>query len=380
MNYLKLKDICNIKKGKKVTEAKNSDEGVTRYIQIDDLRNNNSIKYCIPDSNYIYVEKKDIIIAWDGANAGTVGFNLEGAIGSTLAKIEVIDSKIFEPFLAVYLQSKFEYFQRTATGATIPHISRKSLENLDIPIYSLEEQKKIYSIINQAKQLILKRQSQISALDELSQSLFLEMFGDPIGNIKKWPKEKLGQLCEVVRGGSPRPIQKYLGGNVPWIKIGDGTKGDNIYINSTKEFIDESGISKSRIVEKGDVIFANCGVSLGFARIVNIRGCIHDGWLAFNNIDSRINKIFLLKLLNNYTEYFRKTAPEGTQPNLNTSIMKNFEAIIPPLELQELYEKSVFELKEVKNKLLLLLNYFKDLYNSLIEQAFKGELFQEQGY
>lgn len=160
------------------------------------------------------------------------------------------------------------------------------------------------------------------------------MFGDININNKKWESEPLGALCTIVRGGSPRPIEKFLGGNIPWIKIGDATDGDNIYLSSTKEHIIEEGVKKSRLVKSGSLIFANCGVSLGFARIITFDGCIHDGWLAMEDIDKRLDKVFLLQSLNQMTEHFRAIAPAGTQPNLNTAIMKAYQQVIPPIELQ----------------------------------------------
>lgn len=101
----------------------------------------------------------------------------------------------------------------------------------------------------------------------------------------------------------------------------------------------QDAVAKSRLVKAGSLIFANCGVSLGFARIITFEGCIHDGWLAMENIDERLNKIFLLQALNQMTEHFRKIAPSGTQPNLNTSIMKSHRQIIPPMEIQNDYIK-----------------------------------------
>ena len=77
------------------------------------------------------------------------------------------------------------------------------------------------------------------------------------------------------------------------------------------------------------------GVSLGFARIITFDGCIHDGWLAIEDIDSSLDKVFLLHSLNQMTEHFRKIAPAGTQPNLNTAIMKAYKQIIPPKKLQK---------------------------------------------
>lgn len=147
--------------------------------------------------------------------------------------------------------------------------------------------------------------------------------------------QPLGELCTIVRGGSPRPIKKFLGGNIPWIKIGDATEGENIYLHSTKEHIIQEGVTKSRLVKAGSLIFANCGVSLGFARIITFDGCIHDGWLAMENVDFRLDKVFLLQALNQTTNHFRKIAPAGTQPNLNTGIMKSYLQIIPPMQLQK---------------------------------------------
>ena len=179
------------------------------------------------------------------------------------------------------------------------------------------------------------------------------MFGDVKTNDKKWESRPLRELCEITRGGSPRPIAQYLGGTIPWIKIGDATDGDDIYITSTKEHIIEAGVKKSRYVKAGSLIFANCGVSLGFCRIINIDGCIHDGWLALQDIDKSLKKVFLLMTINQLTDYFRSIAPGATQPNLNTEIMGNYLQIIPPLEMQQEYiafvkqsDKSKFELKK----------------------------------
>ncbi len=163
------------------------------------------------------------------------------------------------------------------------------------------------------------------------------MFGDIKTNEKNWLSKPLKELCEITRGGSPRPIADYLGGNIPWIKIGDATDGDNIYINSTEEHIVEAGVKKSRYIKAGSLIFANCGVSLGFCRIINIDGCIHDGWLALQDIDESLDKVFLLMTINQQTEYFRGLAPGSTQPNLNTEILENYRQIIPPMYLQKEY-------------------------------------------
>ncbi len=375
MEYIKVKDLFKISKGKKVEVLESKIESCIRYIQIDDLRNNNNIKYCENTNKYVIANKKDIIIAWDGANAGTIGFGLEGAIGSTLAILRMNNAEMDTEFCGLFLKSKSSYLREKCTGATIPHIQRGTLEDIKIPKFSFDNQVKVASILKSSQILIDKRKAQLEELDELIKSIFYDMFGDPVTNPKEWKKVKLGEKCNIFRGGSPRPISEFLGGTVPWIKIGDATKGDDIYLNTTKEHIIEEGINKSRLVRNGGIIFANCGVSLGFARIINFDGCIHDGWLAFEDIDNDIDKIFLLKLLNSHTEYFRKTAPDGTQPNLNTNIMKNFEIIVPPIELQLEYKEIILRLKDQKSLVKQSLLELEDNFNSLMQKVFKGELF-----
>lgn len=196
------------------------------------------------------------------------------------------------------------------------------------------------------------------------------MFGDINLNDKKWNHEPLGKLCTIVRGGSPRPIDQFLGGDVPWIKIGDATDGDNVYLTSTKEHIIQEGVKKSRLVKAGSLIFANCGVSLGFARILTFDGCIHDGWLAMEDIDARLDKVFLLQSLNQMTEHFRSIAPAGTQPNLNTAIMKCYQQIMPPIELQREFIRFAKQVDKSKAAVQKALDETQLLFDSLMQEYF----------
>ncbi len=245
---------------------------------------------------------------------------------------------------------------------------------MEISLPPLKEQKRIAAILDKADAIRRKRQQAIDLTDQLLRSVFLDMFGDPVTNPKGWEKVKLEQLCDICRGGSPRPIQSYLGGTIPWIKIGDATKGDDIYLYSTKEKIFETGLSKTRLLQPGSLIFANCGLSLGFARILKISGCIHDGWLAFDIKGDSLNQLFLLKALNQITKHFQDIAPDGTQPNLNTAIMKDFELILPPIDLQNKFEKAVQKIRLMKEDYDKACSLADNSFNSLTQQAFNGEL------
>ena len=115
----------------------------------------------------------------------------------------------------------------------------------------------------------------------------------------------------IRRGSSPRPIEQFLGGTINWIKIGDATNDDDIYISHCADKIIEGGLKKTVYLKAGSLIFANCGVSLGFARILKIDGCIHDGWPSLADVpEDRLDKLFLLR---GYPETFSHCCREITQ-------------------------------------------------------------------
>ena len=258
-----------------------------------------------------------------------------------------------------YCYYLLKFLQHTPENHKRQWLSATSQKTVELP--AIEEQKNIVKKLDKILEVIDNQNKQMELLDEAIKARFVEMFGDIGINDKNWNNAPLGELCKIVRGGSPRPIEKFLGGEVPWIKIGDATKGDNIYLHSTKEHIISEGVCKSRLVKAGSLIFANCGVSLGFARIITFDGCIHDGWLALEDIDERLDKVFLLQSLNHMTEHFRSIAPAGTQPNLNTAIMKKYKQVIPPIELQR--EFIVF--CELIDKSRLLSNHSLSLIKSI---------------
>lgn len=315
------------------------------------------------------VEKNTLLISVR-APIGALNFSTERCcIGRGLAGIT---AKAPTDLKYIYygLMNKKEELNRLGTGSTFKAINKKVLENTLIVKEKAERQHNIVKVLDKNILIIAHLQKQLYLLDELVKSRFIEMFGDINVNNRGWTIQPLGELCTIVRGGSPRPIEKFLGGDVPWIKIGDATDGESIYLYSTKEHIIREGVSKSRMIKGGSLIFANCGVSLGFARIITFDGCIHDGWLAMEDIDARLDKVFLLQSLNQMTEHFRKIAPAGTQPNLNTAIMKAYKQIIPPMKLQKDFIAFVEQTDKSRLAIQKSLDETQLLFDSLMQKYF----------
>lgn len=318
--------------------------------------------------DFYHQEKPYVAVVKDGAGIGRT--TLHPSKSSVIGTMQYLLPK--ENVLPEYLcyVVRYMHLEKYFTGAAIPHIYFKDYKNEEFNLDTLDRQTEIVGILKKVENIIRLRRQEIEKLDDVIKARFVEMFGDINTNDKNWDCEPLGELCTIVRGGSPRPIEKFLGGDVPWIKIGDATVGDNSYLNSTKEYIIQEGVKKSRLVKAGSLIFANCGVSLGFARIITFDGCIHDGWLAMEDIDERLDKVFLLQALNQMTEHFRAIAPDGTQPNLNIAIMKEFMQVIPPIELQRDFIKFVEQIDKSKVAVQKALDETQLLFDSLMQKYF----------
>jgi len=337
-----------------------------------------------------YLKEGDILVStansWElvGKNCWVPRLQYKATAGGFISVLRADEHRVFPRYLYHWVSSGNTQHLLRHCGRQTTNISNMDLnraKKLPIPIpfpnnlsKSLSEQKRIAAILDQADAIRKKRQQAIDELNNLIPAIFYDMFGDPVKNPKGWATKTLGDLCDICRGGSPRPINDYLDGTVPWIKIGDATKGDDLYITSTKAFIKQTGVTKSRYLEPGALIFANCGVSLGFARILKIGGCIHDGWLSFSNFSSELNNIYLLKLINMITKHFQNIAPDGTQPNLNTGIMKRFIIPLPPIDKQNHFARMVEYARVLQEKNTVSYGNTNSLFNSLVQRAFRGEL------
>ena len=152
-----------------------------------------------------------------------------------------------------------------------------------------------------------------------------------------WAYERLGNICSVARGGSPRPIKNYLTDDengLNWIKIGDTEQGGK-YIFSTKEKIRPDGLSKTRYVHCGDFLLTN-SMSFGRPYILKTDGCIHDGWLVIGDVENVFNQDFLYCMLSSSAMYnaLSSLAVGSTVKNLKSDSVKALIVPIPPIEEQ----------------------------------------------
>jgi type I restriction enzyme S subunit len=252
---VRLGEILNISKGKKHKEAP-FDNSNYRYISIEDLNGGNEKKYT--NEKGTIVKENDVIITWDGANAGKVGVGFNGVIGSTLARLHLVGNGIDPRFLFWYLDSKVTSIKSQRIGATIPHINGSVLKDLLIPIPPLSTQKHIAEILDKADALRRKDQALMKKYDELAKALFIDMFGDPVKNERGW---KIKRLSDVV---NPDRIITYgivqagenIKDGVPYIRTGDIKNGKILTTQLLRTSTTIANSYKRSQVNIGDIVMS----------------------------------------------------------------------------------------------------------------------------
>ena len=183
-----------------------------------------------------------------------------------------------------------------------------------------------------------------------------------------WEMIALGQLIEISRGGSPRPIKEFItnGDGINWIKIGDATSSSK-YIYETKEKITFEGAKKSRAVKNGDFILSN-SMSFGRPYIMRTSGCIHDGWLLLKYDSNQIKEDFLYYMLSSQFVYdqFKRLATGGVVNNLNKELVSSVLVPKPNLEEQEKLIKVLEKERDIiQNNIELSEIYTKKIANKV---------------
>ena len=196
-----------------------------------------------------------------------------------------------------------------------------------------------------------------------------------------WEYKKIGDICIVERGGSPRPINQFITDDengINWIKIGDTT--ESMYITETAQKIKPEGMKKSRYVQPGDFLLSN-SMSFGRPYILKIDGCIHDGWLVLRDKDDLFDKRFLYYYLSSKTTYekFKSMAVGGVVNNLNSEMVRKVDVPIP----SKMEQAKTADVLDKLNSVIVMYQQEIQKLDKLIQARFVemfGSIHESTGY
>lgn len=286
------------------------------------------------------------------------------------------NTKLVEPKYLLYVMfnlyrtRRVLKFQNKTTGIINLKLEQY-LEQTEVVIPSKEVQQKIVKVLDITFDLINKLQSQIAAFDELTKSVFLEMFGNPVVNNKNLSRKKLGETGVLKRGMSkhrPRNAPELLGGPYPLIQTGDVSRA-GLYIENFKSTYSELGLKQSKMWEAGTLCIT-IAANIAETSILKFDACFPDSVVGYKPFEN-MNTVFVHYWFSFFQKILENSAPESAQKNINLKILNDIEIITPSIDQQNEFASKVMGIYEQKEKLEKAKNYMEELFNSLLQKAFK---------
>jgi len=285
--------------------------------------------------------------------------------------------EVYYEYLYYCLKHNVKALQSKGNGATFKELSKTAVEEFEIPLLPLDDQKRIAYLLSKVEGLIAQRKQHLQHLDDLLKSIFLEMFGDPVRNEKGWEKPELEQFGKISTGNTPprKDSSNYSSKHIEWIKT-DNISADSVFISQAVEHLSEIGITKARIVKKDALLVACIAGSLESIG----RAALTDRTVAFNQQinaiqpNKDVNPFYLYALFKISRAYIQSHASKGMKKILTKGDFEKIKMIKPPIELQNQFATIVEKVEGIKSRYQQSLADLETLYGALSQTAFKGEL------
>lgn len=288
----------------------------------------------------------------------------------------ICSDTIFNKYLYFWLKGKTDYLNSLGRGATFKEISKSIVENIQIPLPPIQSQQSIVSELDKINELIFLKKEQLKDYDNLAQSIFYEMFGDPVANDKKWDIESLGKVCDVRDGthDSPQYLQES-----PYILITSKNLVNGKIDYSNVNYISEEdyiAINKRSQVDDGDIIMAMIG-TIGNPIIVKLeehKFCIKNVALIKFFNDSLVSNKYVHSLLNNesYLTFIKSQNKGGTQKFVALGTIRKLPIPIPPLSYQQQFAQRIELIEKQKAEIQSTIADLETLLASRMQYWFFG--------
>ncbi|MCO8055515.1 restriction endonuclease subunit S [Acinetobacter towneri] len=281
--------------------------------------------------------------------------------------------------LYLYYFLKQVDFYRLAPATTVPALRKSDLEKIKIPLPPLAEQRRIASILDKADELRQKRQQAIEKLDQLLQATFIDMFGDPNTYQNRFPIKSLKQVCTKITDGEHGTVERLESGKL-YLMARNITKNMTLDITEVSYISEEDHqrIYKRCSPEFGDLMIVCVGATIGKLCLVPDMeefSLARSVALLKPDNNSVISQYLLHLLASDYMQQkILNSRNTAAQAGLYLGKLSIIEVPVPPKELQEKWSKIALSIEDQKQKLYKQLDVQNQLFISLQNQAFSGNL------
>ena len=360
--YKKLGDICEVINGFAFKSEKYVDKGI-RVMRITNVQKgtivDNDPKYYpneeAPNIRQYLLNENDLLMSLTG-NVGRVGLLqkelLPAALNQRVACLRIKSNDVLLKYLFHILDS--DLFEKdcifNSSGIAQKNMSTEWLKKYTIPVPPIAEQERIVAELDLLSGIIEKKKEQLKAYDQLAQSIFYTMFGDPIDNPKGWEAKKLGDCFIIGSGGTPsKAVPEYWeNGEIPW--IGSNMCQNCIIEKTDGKFITEEGLnhSSAKVLESGTVLVALVGATIGKVALLKTNTAINQNiaFIQLKKTTSFIPEFVYYHLMGQYDEFMN--IGDGKFKMANQAFIKSLSICIPPLSLQQEFAEKVEAIERQK--------------------------------
>lgn len=288
---------------------------------------------------------------------------------------------LFNKYLAYWLFTQKGQFENAANGATFKEISRGTIKEFSIPLPSLPEQRRIAALLDRADALRQKDRQLLAHYDQLAQSLFLDMFGNPVKNEKGWEVKKIGNVIKRIESGwSPVCHEKPRSNKEEWAVLKLGAVTSRYFKANENKLLPDTLAPRPEIeVKLNDVLFSRKNTKELVGACVYIfenssRLMMSDTIFRLVRDDLKINGIFLWYLINDKSlrQEIQKlaTGSSGSMPNISKERLLDFKIPIPPLSLQTQFAQLIEQIEKQKDVVRRQMAASEALFGRLLQQCF----------
>lgn len=373
-------------KGVKLINIRNL---VNDKIKLENTTNHLSIKEVNDKYNHFLLEEGDFIMASSGVTWGKIAEvhkeHLPLCLNTSIIKLKPKNEKLHKNYLWFFIKSdKFRtQIARVITGSAQPNFGPSHLKNIQIPVPPLEEQKRIATLLDIADALRQKDKELLQKYDALAQSLFLEMFGDPVKNEKVWEFKTIEQITKkgktsIKRGPFGGALKKEIFVREGYL-VYEQFHALNNDFSMARYFIDEKKFQelKGFEVQPGDIIISCSGVYLGKLAIIPKdakKGIINQALLKVTLDEQKMrNDFFTFQFTQkSFKEtYFDSNRGAGVPNFPPMADFKKFKFICPPIALQNKFAAQIALIEKQKELMQENLEKSEALFQGLLQEAFK---------
>ncbi|WP_162560146.1 restriction endonuclease subunit S [Methylotetracoccus oryzae] len=269
-------------------------------------------------------------------------------------------------------------FYRLAPATTVPALRKSDLERLPTPCPPLSEQKRIATILDQADALRAKRREALEELDKLTQSIFIDMFGDPVANPRRWPDPKLGGLLTFQQYGPRFYNESYANDGIRIVRITDLNARGDLDFNAMPRLLVSDADRGKFALRPGDLIFARTGATVGKTALIQAADppSIAGAYFITMRFQEALNPIYAKAVLTSPSvqAIVARRSRQAAQQNFSGPALRNLPMPLPPSELQIEFAHRIRASDNLRLVHCKSLSSFDSLFRSLQHRAFRGEL------